>query len=185
MRDFEQHRLEFIEHARYTLFARMFRSLPVQPVGAEQCLRALLLPLDIRVFRLGHRHCTPDDNKIVQLPGSKWDDLGRPIRDSKDGKEEDTPPAGSAPPVPTLPPLPKEPPAPRRPVVKTPEKPPEKEPEPVQTHTLTIISGEYVQKAVFIVDPIEKTYTGGGLGRNADDAPPRRTASPRPAAKPN
>jgi Flp pilus assembly protein CpaB len=132
---------------------------------------------------------TPDDNKIVRLPGSKWDDLGRPIHDSKEAKEEDTQSAGNAPPVPTLPPLPKEPPAPApTTVVKTPEqppeKPPEKEPEPVQTHTMTIINGEYVQKAVFVVDPIEKTYTGGSLGRNADEVPARHPVSPPPAGKP-
>ncbi len=53
----------------------------------------------------------------------------------------------------------------------------------MQTHTLTIISGDYVQKAVFTMDPIDKVWTNGGLGRNADDAPPRRS-SPPPAVTP-
>jgi pilus assembly protein CpaB len=126
---------------------------------------------------------TPDDTRIVRLPGAKWSDLGKPTRDSSTSKEEEDLQTASAPPVPTLPALPKDLPTTPTPVVvqKTPEKVPE--PAPVQTHTLTIISGDYVQKAVFTMDPVEKTWTNGGLGRNADEAPPRRP-SPPPAVAP-
>jgi pilus assembly protein CpaB len=121
---------------------------------------------------------TPDDNKIVRLPGAKYDDLGKPTHDAT-GKEEEQV-ATSAPPVPALPALPKDPPAPLPVVQKTPEP----EPEPVQTHTMTIISGEYVQKAVFTLDPIDKVWTHGGIGRNADDATQRQPAPSSPAARP-
>ncbi|HWG47258.1 MAG TPA: Flp pilus assembly protein CpaB [Gemmataceae bacterium] len=127
---------------------------------------------------------TPDDTRIVRLPGAKWGDLGKPTRDGSVNKDEETLSTSSAPPVPTLPPLPKElptTPTPTPAVVKTPEKAPE--PTPLQTHTLTIISGDYVQKAVFTMDPIEKVWTHGGLGRNVDDAAPRRS-SPPPALTP-
>jgi pilus assembly protein CpaB len=124
---------------------------------------------------------TPDDNRIVRLPGSKVDDLSRPMHDAS-GKDEEPAPT-TAPPVPTLPPLPKDPPPPQPVVVqKTPEKEPE--PEPLPTHTMTITSGEYVQTAVFTLDPIDKVWTNGGLGRNADDAAPRRPAPP-PTVKPS
>jgi pilus assembly protein CpaB len=122
---------------------------------------------------------TPDDNKIVRLPGAKYEDLGKPTHDLS-GKEEEQA-ATSAPPVPALPALPKDPPAPLPVVV---QKTPEPEPEPVQTHTMTIINGEYVQKAVFTLDPIDKVWTHGGLGRNADDATPRQPAPSSPAARP-
>jgi pilus assembly protein CpaB len=128
---------------------------------------------------------TPDDTKIVRLPGSKWDDLGKPTRDASSFGEAEVGLTPSAPPVPPLPPLPKEPvapPTPAEPIVqKTPEKEPEKE--PVQTHTLTIISGEFVQKAVFTLDPQDKVWTNGALNRNPDDAPRRST--PNPAAAPD
>ncbi len=120
---------------------------------------------------------TPDDTKIVRLPGSKWDDLGKPTRDASGGKEEDASATTSAPPVPQLPPLPKDPPPQPEPLA---QKTPAKEPEKVksQTHTLTIISGEYVQKAVFTLDPVDQVWTNGGLNQNAEDAPLRRSAPP-------
>jgi hypothetical protein len=50
---------------------------------------------------------------------------------------------------------------------------------------MTIINGEYVQKAVFTLDPIDKIWTNGGLGQNADDAPARRPSpSPSPVTAP-
>jgi pilus assembly protein CpaB len=121
---------------------------------------------------------TPDDNKIVRLPGSKWEDLGKPARDAVANPDEDTQPVSTAP-VPQLPALPKDPPPV---VVQKTEKEPE--PPPVQTHTLTIINGEYVQKAVFTLDPIDNTWTKGGLGQHADDAPARRP-SPSPSPSPS
>jgi pilus assembly protein CpaB len=122
---------------------------------------------------------TPDDTKIVRLPGSRWDDLGKPMRDAPNILEEEAQTA-SAPPVPPLPALPKDVPPPT-PVAKTPE--PEPEQPPRKTHTMTIITGEYVQKAVFTLDPIDQVWTHGGLGQHADDAPPRRPAPP-PATTP-
>jgi pilus assembly protein CpaB len=128
---------------------------------------------------------TPDDTRIVRLPGSKVDDLGKPTRDASGGGNEETMPPPTAPPVPILPPLPKEAAAPPTPVEPVVQKTPAKEPEKVvaQTHTLTIISGEFSQKAVFTLDPVEKVWINGGLDRNADDAPPRRHA-PAPATLP-
>jgi Flp pilus assembly protein CpaB len=124
---------------------------------------------------------TPDDNKIVRLPGAKWEDLGKPTRDNLSGKEDEEPVAlVSAPPVPPLPPLPKDAPPPMSLTEKTPEKAPEPvSPPPLETHTMTIVSGDYVQKAVFTRDPVEKVWTNGSLSRGTADAPPRRT--PRPS----
>jgi pilus assembly protein CpaB len=118
---------------------------------------------------------TPDDNKIVRLPGSKWEDLGKPMHDGAMVREEDVTVVASAPPWPPLSPLPKDPPPP--PVVqKTPEK--ESEPPPVQTHTMTIINGDYIQKAVFTLDPIEKVWSNGSTNRGTEEASPRRPAPP-------
>jgi pilus assembly protein CpaB len=121
---------------------------------------------------------TPDDNRIVRLPSAKWEDLGKPIRDDNAaGKdEEEATTLASAPPVPPLPPLPKDAPPP----MALTEKVPEKAPPPPQTHTMTIVTGDYVQKAVFTLDPIEKVWTNGSLNPGAGDAPPRR--SPPPSA---
>jgi pilus assembly protein CpaB len=125
---------------------------------------------------------TPDDNKVVRLAGSKFDDLGRPVRDSQDNKEEETAVA-KTPPVPTLPALPADPPPPMTEVaVKTPEKPVDEK--PAQTHTMTIINGEYVQKAIFVKDPTENVWTNGSLSRNLEDAPPRRSSTTPPAVQP-
>lgn len=122
---------------------------------------------------------TPDDTKIVRLPASKWDDLKKPTRDASGAPEEEEPtPASVAPPVPPLPSLPappKETTPPTTVAQKTPVKPPEP---PATKHTMTIITGEFVQKAVFTLDPIEKVWTNGGLGHRAGDAPPRRPSPP-------
>lgn len=123
---------------------------------------------------------TPDDNKIVRLPGSRWDDLGKPIHDAQ-GKDEEPAAPPPPPPVPPLPPLPKDPPPPTTEVV---QKAPEKEPEPVVTHTMTIINGEFVQKAVFTLDPVDKVWTNGSLDNRVNEAPPpRRPTPPPPTAK--
>jgi Flp pilus assembly protein CpaB len=132
---------------------------------------------------------TPDDNKIVRLPSAKWDDLGKPMRDNPGNKDEDEPVAVvSAPPVPPLPPLPKDAPAPMSLEEKTPEKAPEPPPPapPLETHTMVIVSGDYVQKAVFTRDPVEKVWANGSLNRGLADVPPRRSpppSSPAPADK--
>jgi pilus assembly protein CpaB len=122
---------------------------------------------------------SPEDNKIVRLPGSRWEDLGKPVHDNLNGKEDETPPVASAPPVPSLPPLPKDPPPPITVVEKKPE--PAPQPPPPETHTMTIITGEYTQKAIFTLDPVNKTWTNGSLGNNGDDGPPRRQV-PAPSA---
>jgi pilus assembly protein CpaB len=127
---------------------------------------------------------TPDDNKIVRLPGAKWEDLGKPMHDGSVNKEEEPTALVSAPPVPPLPSLPKDAPPP----MTLTEKKPEKAPPPPQTHTMTIVSGDYVQKAVFTLDPIAKVWTNGSLDRSTTEAAPRRSSShptptPTPAEK--
>jgi hypothetical protein len=126
---------------------------------------------------------TPDDNKIVRLPTAKWEDLGKPTRDNLANKEDEEPLAVvSAPPVPPLPPLPKDAPAPMSLAEETPEKAPEPAlppPPPAETHTMTIVNGDFVQRAVFTRDPVEKVWTNGSLSRGTADAPSRRT--PRPS----
>jgi pilus assembly protein CpaB len=126
---------------------------------------------------------TPEDNKIIRLPGSRWEDLGKPVHDGNSEKEEEVAQAAQAAPVPTIPTLPKDAPPP----INVYEKPVEKKPEPppVETHTLTILSGEYTQKAVFTFDPVAQTWTNGSLDRNPEETAPRRpapaTAAPKPA----
>lgn len=124
---------------------------------------------------------TPEDNKIVRLPGSRWEDLGKPVRNAS-GEMDEEPAAVSAAPVPTLPPLPKDAPPP----MTLAEKPPEKKVEeaPMETHTLTIVSGEYVQKAVFTLDPVNNVWLNGSLNRGAEDGPPRRPTPPVAAPNP-
>lgn len=119
---------------------------------------------------------TPDDNKIVRLPGSKWEDLGKPTHDRPAESEDEATLLASAPPVPTLPPLPKDAPPPLTTAAKPPENATEQQ--PVQTHTMTIVTGEYVQKARFVFDPVDKVWTNGSLNRGAEDAPPRRPPTP-------
>lgn len=123
---------------------------------------------------------TPDDTKIIRLPGSKLEDLGKPTHDGQNMREEEMTQLASAPPVPQLPPLPKEAPPSMTMAEKTPEKQPEQP--PLKTHTMTIVQGEYVQKAVFTMDPIEKVWTNGSLNNSADEAPPRRRPSAPPGA---
>jgi pilus assembly protein CpaB len=155
--------------------ASMLGSTVTLAATPEEAMR-LSLASALGELRLTLR--TPDDQQIVRLPGAKFDDLGKPTRDAS--IKDDEPAAATAPPVPALPALPKDPPPPLPVVQKTPEPPPE----PVQTHTMTIINGEYVQKAVFTLDPIDKVWTHGGLGRNADDTTPRQQPAPAPAARP-
>jgi Flp pilus assembly protein CpaB len=125
---------------------------------------------------------TPDDNKIVRLPSSKMEDLGKPTRDASAPTEDETTQLVSAPPVPPLPPLPKDAPPPLssnpKVEVKEPEAP------PLETHTMTIVTGDYVQKARFIFDPVDKVWTNGSLDRGGDDAPPRRPTPPAATPKP-
>jgi pilus assembly protein CpaB len=119
----------------------------------------------------------PDEDKRANVRPAKYADIDRPVRDANGAEEtivQDQAPA--PPPVPKLPALPPETPAPT-PVV---QKQPEPEGPPAVTHTMTIISGEYVQKAVFVMDPDKKEWTNGGLGRG--EGAPRPT--PQPQAQP-
>lgn len=135
---------------------------------------------------------TPDDNKIVRLAGAKWDDLGKPLHDSSASKEEEeSAPAASAPPVPPLPPLPKDAPPPMTLAEKAPEKKPEPPPAPpappLETHTMTVVNGDVIQRAVFTLDPVKNVWVNGALSPNIkDDASPRSSpppASPAPKEK--
>ncbi len=125
---------------------------------------------------------TPDDNKIVRLPGSRWEDLGKPVRDASSDKEEESTQVASASPVPMLPALPQDAPPP----INVYEKPsePKPEPPPLETHTLTIVTGEFVQKAVFTFDPVAQSWINGALARGSEDVAPRRPAPPTGAPKP-
>lgn len=121
---------------------------------------------------------TPDDNKIVRLPTSRAEDLSKPTRDNPGAKNEDEPAAAtSAPPVPSLP---KE----AVPTLTVTNEPAPKAPPPV-THTITIVSGDYVQKAVFTLDPIEKIWTNGSLDGRDDTPSPKRSPTPSPQFPPS
>jgi pilus assembly protein CpaB len=130
---------------------------------------------------------TPEDNKIVRLAGSRPEDLGKPVRDAASDKEDEAALVASAPPVPTLPTLPKDAPPSLALEEKVPEKKPEQAP-PMETHTMTLVTGEFVQKAVFTFDPTANAWTYGSLNRGAEEAAPRRpmppAATPKPADAP-
>jgi pilus assembly protein CpaB len=119
------------------------------------------------------------DNERIRLPATKLSEFDRPIRE---GSNDETQLVQAPPPVPTLPKLEALPPPPTaetKPTPKEKEKPkPEPEEPPVKTHTMTIVNGEYVQKAVFVEDP-QEGWKNGALSR--DEGPPVRTA---PAGRP-
>lgn len=120
---------------------------------------------------------TPEDNKIVRLPGSRQEDFGKPIRDALSDKEDEAAQVASAAPVPSLPPLPKDAP----PSLPLEEKAPEKKAEqtaPVETHTMILRTGEYVEKAVFTFDATANAWMNGALKRGAEEAAPRRQTTP-------
>jgi Flp pilus assembly protein CpaB len=111
------------------------------------------------------------DTATLRLAGTKYGDLNRPVRDSGLSNDEPAPVAATAP-VPVLPAVPKEPPQPE-PKVETKVEPPK----PLKTHTLTVISGDYVQKAVFVMD--DDGWKNGSLNRASDEVvAPRSPASP-------
>jgi hypothetical protein len=62
--------------------------------------------------------------------------------------------------------LPTPPPPPTAKAEEPKEKPPE---DPAKTHTMTIINGEYTQRAVFVLDPVEGWKNAGS---NQDDPTP-------------
>lgn len=126
---------------------------------------------------------TPDDNKIVRLPSSRWEDLGKPTRDNPANKEDETTIVASAPPVPPLPPLPADAPPPMSLVEKPPEKEPAPPAPPPVTHTMIINEGGYARKETFVWDPIEKIWNNSSSNRGTEDAPPRRSP-PTPAPTP-
>jgi pilus assembly protein CpaB len=114
------------------------------------------------------------DTATLRMKGSKWGDMEKPVRDS--GQQDDPATLVATAPVPTLPPLPKEEPKPAPEKVEVKVEPPK----PVKTHTLTVISGDYVQKAVFILD--EEGWKSGSLVRASDDVPVSTPSRPTPPA---
>jgi pilus assembly protein CpaB len=112
------------------------------------------------------------DKEVVSVKPAKPHDLARPP--SGLGAESDDGPSSSAapPPVPPLPPVGVA--AGPAPAASAPER---KE-EPVDKHTLTIINGDNVQKAVFTKPKGSDTWENGvARGAGGEDTPP----SPRPA----
>lgn len=120
------------------------------------------------------------DNSVVKLSNTRYEDMDKPIHEAGGSGAAEAPEPVAAPPVPAkLPPLPPPPAA----VVKKEEAPPVEEP-PVKTHTMTIVSGEFVQKAVFVLDPTNKDWNekespGDGA---ATSSPARRPAPTQPAS---
>jgi pilus assembly protein CpaB len=123
---------------------------------------------------------TPEDNKIVRLPGSRAEDLGRPIRDAVDGIDDEANLVSAAP-VPKLPDLPKD--APQSLNLDKPVEAKVEQAPALETHTMTIVTGEFTQKAVFTFDPQANVWANGSLNRGAAELPPHR--APAPAAAPN
>lgn len=129
------------------------------------------------------------DKEVVHLKAARLKDLERPLLDAgADAKDEEVA-VRPAPPVPVLPPV----------VAATPEEKPESAPaapEPpaqpvveIETHTLTITSGEYTQKAIFTREKGEAAWKNGQIGRVPDEAlqaaPPKlgpTRPTPAPAA---
>jgi pilus assembly protein CpaB len=134
------------------------------------------------------------DNERIRLPASKYGEFDKPIRDGSTSEETQVVVA-PPPPVPTLPKLESLPPPPEpkvepkvepktepkaepKEVVKEKPKPEPEEP-PVKTHTMVIINGEYVQKAVFVEDP-QEGWKNGTVNR--EDGPPARKPEAAPRA---
>ncbi len=86
------------------------------------------------------------DTTHLRVPPAKFEDLSRPSRGDIGNEDENTQVASAAPPVPPALPVPPPAPAPKS------EEPKE---DPAKTHTMTIINGEYTQRAVFVLDPVE------------------------------
>jgi pilus assembly protein CpaB len=118
------------------------------------------------------------DNDSNHLPPSKLTDLNKPIRGDGNVDDQTQVASAGAPPVPSAlptPPEPKEEPKedlkskPKEEPKEEPKETPREEQPPVKTHTLTIINGEYVQKAVFVLDATEG-WKNGTLS-NEDGSP--------------
>jgi pilus assembly protein CpaB len=114
------------------------------------------------------------DTERVQMRDTKVNDLNKPIHDLGGLTEDPQAVAMTPPPVPTLPPtLPPPPPETKPEPVPEVKATPKDEP-PVETHTMIIYNGEYVQRAVFV-----KGENGGWkIGSTTGDDPPRRPPPP-------
>jgi Flp pilus assembly protein CpaB len=115
------------------------------------------------------------DTERRRLPAARLGDLDRPSIGDSVG--EDTQVAATAPPPVVLPTkLPDPPPVEVKPEVKPPEPPKE---ELVETHTMIIYNGEYVQRAVFVKNEDGSWKVGG---KDSEELAPRRRVVPAPAA---
>jgi pilus assembly protein CpaB len=137
------------------------------------------------------------DNERIRLAAAKYNDLDKPIREGLADEPIVASSAAAPPPIPSLPKLdPLPPPTAPVQVVEAPkaaqkdkEKPKveakaEPEPEAAKTHTMVIINGEFVQKAVFIEDP-QEGWKNGGVNR--EEGPPAKkleTGPGGPAGRP-
>lgn len=131
---------------------------------------------DLRLFLRGI-----GDKEPVRLKGARVTDLTKPLRDpAGDGDEEDPEAVAGGPGlVPPLPPLPATPTGGLPPVQvqAQPEKVAVAEPEPLK-HTMTLITGESVQRVVFVKGK-DETWTSSSPDGERRAARPR--TAPRPA----
>jgi pilus assembly protein CpaB len=104
------------------------------------------------------------DNQQVRAKAAKVGDLSHTSHSGGSDAEDDNQVALAPPPVPKI--LPEPPPPP-----KVEEKKEEPKEDPVKTHTMTIISGEYTQRAVFVLDPVEGWKNGNV---DATSTPPNK-----------
>jgi pilus assembly protein CpaB len=126
------------------------------------------------------------DNAIVKLQSTHYDDLDKPAHSAgENGAGAEPEEVVVPPPVPAKLPALAPPPPPAPVAVAKKEEEPKDEP-PAQTHTMTIVSGESVQKAVFLLDADGKNWSDAPGGSEGDAAsPPRRPAAPAaPAVAP-
>jgi pilus assembly protein CpaB len=142
-------------------------TLAAKPEEAERlALASSLGELRLTLRALG-------DHERRRLPVTRFGELDKPIRESN----TDEPQVALTPPVPTLPKLEALPPPPAAEVKPEKEKPkPEPEQPPARTHTMLIVNGEYIRKAVFIEDP-QEGWKDGALNR--EDGPPARKPAGR------
>jgi pilus assembly protein CpaB len=102
-----------------------------------------------------------------RVPAVKGPDLAKALHGGS-GEADDRDAQGPL----ANPPVPKDLPTPPPPPPKVEEKKEEpREEPPVKTHKMTIISGEYTQTAVFVLDPVEG-WKNGTVNRDEAAAPP-------------
>jgi pilus assembly protein CpaB len=116
------------------------------------------------------------DTERTHLPATKFTDMDKPIRDTN--TEDPQLAMAAPPPVPNLPRLESLPPPETKPEPEAKPEPkhePKVEEPPARTHVMTIINGEFTQRAVFVEDT-QEGWKNGTVNR--EDGP----ASRRPAA---